>query len=333
VSTAPLLSVRGLSTHFLLDEGVLRAVDDVSFDIAHGEAVALVGESGCGKTIVALSLLRLVSLPGRIVAGSIMFGGTDVVRMDTVALRRMRGTGMGLVFQEPGAALNPVLTVGSQLAEVLRTHRGMNRAEGDATAVRMLGDVGIPDPERCARAYPFELSGGMKQRAVIALATCARPRLLIADEPTTALDVTVRAEILELLRELQLRHDMAMLVISHDLGVVARLAQRVLVMYTGRIVESAPVRALFNEPRHPYTRGLLESVRAAGGRRKEPLAGIPGSVPDLLALPGGCTFRPRCAIAAERCTEDVPPLDRTAAEHRCACWRADAPVTAHGVAP
>jgi peptide/nickel transport system ATP-binding protein len=333
MSRAPLLSVRGLSTHFLLAEGVLRAVDGVSFDIAPGETVALVGESGCGKTIVALSLLRLVSLPGRIVGGSVLFNGADVLRMPTAELRRVRGTGMGMVFQEPGASLNPVLTIGSQLTEVLRTHRGMNRAEADAAAVRMLGDVGIPEPERCERAYPFQLSGGMKQRAVLALAACTRPRLLIADEPTTALDVTVQAEILELLRELQSRHGMAILVISHDLAVVAQLAHRVLVMYTGRIVEAAPMRMIFHEPRHPYTRGLLASVNMACGRRKEPLAGIPGAVPDLLALPGGCTFRPRCASAVERCAWEVPPLDRAIDEHHCACWRTGVMMPAQGVSP
>jgi oligopeptide/dipeptide ABC transporter ATP-binding protein len=315
-----LLSVRDLSSYFFLDEGVLRAVDGVSFDIDGGETVALVGESGCGKTIVALSLLRLLTHPGRIVSGEVLFDGEDVLRLGDEALRQVRGRDIGIVFQEPGAALNPVYPVGSQIAEVLRVHRGLSRWAAEQEAVRLLGDVGIPEPEQRARSYPFELSGGMKQRAVIALATCTRPRLLIADEPTTALDVTVQAEILELLRGLQERDGMAILVISHDLGVVAQLARRVMVMYTGRILEVAPTLELFRAPRHPYSRGLIDSAgRMAPERRKQPLSGIPGAVPDFLALPSGCTFRPRCPLAAEECAAEAPPLRAARPHHLSAC--------------
>jgi peptide/nickel transport system ATP-binding protein len=315
-----LLSVRDLRSYFFLDEGVLRAVDGVSFDIDAGEAVALVGESGCGKTIVALSLLRLLTHPGRIVSGEVLFDGEDVLRLGDAALRRVRGGDVGIVFQEPGAALNPVYPVGSQIAEVLRVHRGLSRWAAEQEAVRLLGDVGIPEPEQRARSYPFELSGGMKQRDVIALATCTRPRLLIADEPTTALDVTVQAEILELLRGLQERDGMAILLISHDLGVVAQLARRVMVMYTGRLLEVAPALELFRTPRHPYSRGLIDSAgRMAPERRKQPLSGIPGAVPDFLALPSGCTFRTRCPLAAEKCVDEAPPLHPTGPHHLSAC--------------
>jgi oligopeptide/dipeptide ABC transporter ATP-binding protein len=315
-----LLSVRDLRSYFFLDEGVLRAVDGVSFDIDAGETVALVGESGCGKTIVALSLLRLLTHPGRIVSGEVLFAGEDVLQLGDEALRRVRGRDIGIVFQEPGAALNPVYPVGSQIAEVLRVHRGLSRWAAEQEAIRLLGDVGIPEPEQRARSYPFELSGGMKQRAVIALATCTHPRLLIADEPTTALDVTVQAEILELLRGLQERDGMAILVITHDLGVVAQLARRVIVMYTGRLLEVAPTLELFRAPRHPYTRGLIDSAgRMAPDRRKQPLSGIPGVVPDFLALPSGCTFRPRCPLVAEECAEEAPPLQSAGPHHLSAC--------------
>jgi peptide/nickel transport system ATP-binding protein len=315
-----LLSVRDLRSHFLLDEGVLRAVDGVSFDIDAGETVALVGESGCGKTIVALSLLRLLSLPGRIVGGEVLFDGENLLALGPEPLRRVRGREIGLVFQEPGSALNPVYPIGRQIAEVLQLHRGLSRRAAEQEAVQLLGDVGINQPEQRARAYPFELSGGMKQRAVIALATCARPKLLIADEPTTALDVTVQAEILDLLRDLQARTGMAVLVISHDLGVVAQLARRVMVMYTGRLLEVAPTTELFRAPQHPYTRGLIESVRGTGARGvKEPLPGIPGAVPDLLALPSGCTFHPRCPAREDACSESSPSLVPVGAHRLCAC--------------
>jgi peptide/nickel transport system ATP-binding protein len=318
----PLLDVQGLTTTFVLDEGVLPAVDDVSFEIGEGETVAIVGESGCGKTIVALSILGLVPLPGRVVDGSVWFDGRDLRQTDPEGLRRVRGTGIGMVFQDPGAALNPVVRIGRQIAEVLRAHRRVTRQEADRAAVRLLGDVGIADPERRARAYPFELSGGMKQRAAIAIATSAGPRLLIADEPTTALDVTVQAEILDLLEDLQARSRMAMLLITHDLGVVAEMARRVLVMYAGRLVERGDAASLLQRPAHPYTAGLTGSVLRLGAGRRAPLGGIPGSVPDLLALPAGCAFHPRCGIADEACARAAPPLAPVEPGRFCACYKA-----------
>jgi len=319
-----LLSVRDLRTCFTLDEGELWAVDTVSFDIAEGEAVALVGESGCGKTIVALSLIGLVPSPGRIVGGSVRLGADDLMEMEPEGLQRVRGRDIGMIFQEPGAALNPVYTIGDQIREVLELHRGLSKLEAEREAVRQLGGVGIAEPELRAKAYPFELSGGMRQRAVIAIATCTRPRLLIADEPTTALDVTVQAEILELLRDLQERYRMAILLITHDLAVVAEIAQRVMVMYTGKLVEAAPTAQLFRDPKHPYTRGLLDSVARLGRGADRRLQGIPGSVPDLLDLPEGCTFHPRCPLADTDCREAFPPMLEIAPQRRCACYRVGA---------
>jgi len=319
-----LLSVEHLATYFFLDEGVLRAVDDVSFVVDEGETVALVGESGCGKTIVALSLINLVPSPGRIVRGRVVFLDEDVTQAAPERLRQIRGRGIGMVFQEPGAALNPVRTVGDQISEVLRAHQTLTRSDAWRTAIQLLGDVGIPEPERRAKAYPFELSGGMRQRAVIAIAMSVGPKLLIADEPTTALDVTVQAEILDLLRHLQEQHGMAMLLITHDLGVVAEMAKRVMVMYTGKIIEVAPTDALFDAPYHPYTKGLLASIQHLGAGRKEPLRGIPGSVPDFLSLPPGCTFHPRCPIADRSCTAEFPALRRIASLRQCACYKVDA---------
>ena len=323
-----LLSVQDLRTTFFLDEGELRAVDGISFQIQRGETLALVGESGCGKTIVAMSILDLVQSPGRIVGGRVTFEGDDLLTLPPEKLRAIRGRQIGLVFQEPGAALNPVYPIGRQIAEVLVEHRGLTRHEADGEAVRILGEVGIPEPESRAKSYPFEFSGGMKQRAVIALATCTRPRLLIADEPTTALDVTVQAEILDLIRDLQERHGMSVLIISHDLGVVAQLADRVLVMYTGKLMEEAATRELFRAPAHPYTRGLLRAVKGMEAGRHVPLEGIPGAVPDFLELPSGCTFHPRCPLAEESagCMERFPPEVEppgAGSLHRAACWKAD----------
>jgi len=315
-----LLSVRNLSSYFFLDEGVLKAVDGVSFDIQENETVALVGESGCGKTIVALSLINLIPSPGRIAGGQVLLCGEDTVTAPQDRLRAIRGQHVGVVFQEPGAALNPVYTIGNQIAEVLRMHRGLTRKEADKEAVRLLGATGIPDPEKRARSYPFQLSGGMRQRAAIAMAISTRPKLLIADEPTTALDVTVQAGILDLLRDLQDQHRMAILIITHDLGVVADIAQRVLVMYAGKLVESAPVVTLFSAPRHPYTQGLVESVRRRTDRTA-PLLGIPGSVPDLFHLPDGCSFHTRCSVGDAGCRFEFPPMQTLAGEHTCACYK------------
>ena len=319
-----LLSVENLATYFFLDEGILKAVDDLSFTVEEQETVTLVGESGCGKTIVALSIMSLVPSPGRIVEGRVLFNGEDLLQVNPERLRQVRGGEIGLVFQEPGAALNPVLTIGYQIGEVLRLHRGMTKHEAESEAVRLLGDTGIPDPEKRYRAYPFELSGGMRQRAVIAIATCTRPKLLIADEPTTALDVTIQAEILDLLRYLQDQYRMAILMISHDLGVVAGIADRVLVMYTGKAMELASVRDIFHEPRHPYSQGLLGSVPRLGEGKGKLRRGIPGAVPDLMQLPAGCTFHPRCPIGDASCRTEFPPLRAVSDKRLCACYKVNA---------
>lgn len=318
-----LLEVKDLATYFFLDEGVLKAVDGVSFGIEPGETVALVGESGCGKTIVALSIMHLVPSPGRIVGGEIRFEGRDLLKAHPEELRRVRGRSIGLVFQEPGAALNPVLTIGSQIADVVELHRGVTRHDAEKVAVRLLGEMGIPEPEKRAKSYPHELSGGMRQRATIAIAISVEPRLLIADEPTTALDVTIQAEILELLKSLQRRRDMAILIITHDIGVVQAVAQRVLVMYTGKLMETGGRAQVFEEPRHPYTQGLLRSALRLGAGKGAPLTGIPGAVPDLLALPEGCTFHPRCPIGDEQCTGEFPPLVWMGFGRSCACYKAE----------
>ncbi len=305
---------------------MLRAVDGVSFDVSAGETVAMVGESGCGKTIVALSLLRLVQWPGRIMRGEVLFNGEDLLTVSTERLRQVRGGEIGLVFQEPGASLNPVFTVGAQLVEVLRLHKKLSDPDARREALRLLEDVGIPEPDKRFGSYPFELSGGMRQRVAIALAISGHPKLLIADEPTTALDVTVQAEILKLLRRIQSEYGMAIIIISHDIGVVATIAERVLIMYTGRVFEEAPAGALFRSPLHPYTRGLLASAPRLGSGRGTPLRGIPGNVPDLLSLPHGCTFHPRCPIGDEGCTAVFPPLVDVGAARRCACYKV-APVS------
>lgn len=318
-----LLRVENLTSYFFLDEGPLKAVDGISFHIDEKETVGLVGESGCGKTIVALSLLNLIPSPGRVVGGRIIFDGEDLRQVTAERLRQIRGGGIGMVFQEPGAALNPVYTIGYQIAEVLRLHRGLSKHEADAEAVRLLGETGIPEPEKRARAYPFEFSGGMRQRAVIAIAISARPRLLIADEPTTALDPTVQKEMVKLLGYLQEQYKMAILLITHDLGVVAEMAARVMVMYTGKLVEVAPTHALFRAPKHPYTQGLLNSIPRLGAGRKEPLRGIPGSVPDFLSLPSGCTFHPRCPLGDDSCKSAFPPIRDLSYLRQCACFKVD----------
>ncbi|MHC4664293.1 MAG: ABC transporter ATP-binding protein [Planctomycetota bacterium] len=315
-----LLDVENLSTYFFLEEGELKAVDDMSFSINEQETVALVGESGCGKSIAALSIINLVSSPGRIVGGNIFWRGKDMLGMDNEKLRKLRGKEIGMVYQEPGAALNPVYTIGSQISEVIQLHRGLTKHKADAAAVKLLGDTGIPEPEKRAKSYPFELSGGMRQRAVIAIATSGRPKLLIADEPTTALDVTVQAEILDLLRDLQRKYEMAILLITHDLGIVAEMAQRVMVMYTGKLFEIARAEDLFKNPRHPYTIGLLDSVPRFRGKRKL-ISGIPGNVPDFLKLPSGCTFHPRCNKADDVCETLFPPMREITYGRHCACLR------------
>lgn len=314
-----LLEVEDLVTRFFLDEGVLKAVDGVSFGIAEGETLGLVGESGCGKTIVALSLIDLVPWPGKIIGGKIRFEGEDLLRSGVDGFRRARGSSIGMVFQEPAAALNPLFTVGSQISEVLRHKSGLSKKEAESTSVRLLGDVGIKRPEERARAYPFELSGGMKQRVVLAIATCTKPRLLIADEPTTALDVSVKEDIVQLMLHQQQQNNMAILLITHDIGVVSKMAGRTMVMHTGKVVETAPTRDLVADPKHPYSQGLLNSVPRLGADHKQPLKGIEGSVPDFLELPEGCAFNPRCPISTPECTLQVPELRHISAERTCAC--------------
>ncbi|HMA03434.1 MAG TPA: ABC transporter ATP-binding protein, partial [Gemmatimonadaceae bacterium] len=304
MSPAPLLSVEELRTYFRTTAGVARAVDGVSFSIAANESVGVVGESGCGKSVTSLSLLRLIQRPGAIEPGSkIEFEGTDLLSLDDESMRRIRGNRIAMIFQEPMTALNPVFTVGAQLAEVPRVHQSISRSDAWARAIEMLGTVGIPDPAERAHAYPHQLSGGMRQRVMIGMALMLSPSLLIADEPTTALDVTIQAQILELLAELRARTAMSVLLITHDLGVVAESTSRVIVMYAGEIVEQAGVRELFARPHHPYTEGLMAAMPRAGTKR-ERLAVIPGAVPSPYEWPDGCRFHERCPYAWERCERE-----------------------------
>ncbi len=316
----PLLEVRDLRTSFFLEGGEARAVDGVSFALDAGRVLGLVGESGCGKSVTALSLMRLVPPPGRIVGGEVRLDGRDLLGLPEREMRAVRGAGLAMIFQEPMTSLNPVFTVGSQIAEAVRLHRPVSRREAWERAVELLAEVGIPEPARRARDYPHRLSGGMRQRVMIAMAISCEPRVLIADEPTTALDVTIQAEILDLLRALREQRGMALLLITHDLGVVAEQADEVAIMYAGRIVEHAPVLAIFDRPLHPYTQGLFRSIPGIGGRH-ERLEAIPGQVPDLLRLPSGCTFRDRCPQAIADCAGVAPPLEEHAPGHRAACIR------------
>jgi len=320
---APLLRVRELVTTFRTDTGALRAVDGVSFEVPRATTVALVGESGCGKSVTALSILRLVaSPPGHIASGSIELEGRDLLKLTEREIRAVRGNAVSMIFQEPMTSLNPVYTVGWQIAEPLRLHQGKSRREARAKAVELLKLVGIPEPETSVDAYPHQLSGGQRQRVMIAMALACEPKLLLADEPTTALDVTIQAQILELLRDLQQRLSMSILLITHDLGVVAENATHVVVMYAGRVVESSPVREIFARPMHPYTRGLLESIPRPGRNDGKRLRTIEGLVPDLRKLPPGCRFADRCALRIEKCTQQEPPLLEVAPGRLSACWRA-----------
>jgi len=320
-ATDTLLTVTGLTTRFFTEEGIAYAVEDVSFSIPRGQTVALVGESGCGKTVTALSILRLVpDPPGRIVAGDVRMGDMHLLEVPEDQVRRVRGNRISMIFQEPMTSLNPVFTVGAQILEALMLHTHVDRAEGLKRTVDMLRKVGIPDPERRVREYPHQMSGGMRQRVMIAMALVCGPELLIADEPTTALDVTIQAQILDLLRGLQADSGMSMLLITHDLGVVAEVAHYVAVMYLGRIVEQAPIRELFDRPLHPYTVGLFRSRPTLQSREK--LATIPGQVPSPLAVPPGCPFHPRCPLSdGARCLRERPPLEAGVADgHPAACW-------------
>ena len=325
MTTEPLLSVRGLTTRFRTDRGPLVAVHDVSFDVAPGETLAIVGESGSGKSVTALSILRLIpNPPGEIVAGQIVFEGHDLLKMSDAEMLAIRGNRIAMIFQEPMNSLNPALTVGLQVAEPMRQHRGVSWAAALDGAKALLKKAHIPDAESRLHTYPHQYSGGMRQRAMIAMALACRPRLIIADEPTTALDVTVQAQILDLLKELTRETGAALILITHDLGVVARYADRVVVMYAGRVVEQAPAARLYRHPLHPYTRGLLASVPRLDGAAGERLVPIDGAPPDLAALPPGCAFAPRCTRALERCAQ-TRPLLRAAGDASCqhhhACLR------------
>jgi oligopeptide/dipeptide ABC transporter ATP-binding protein len=320
-----LLSVENLVTQFATSAGIVRAVDGVTWDIQEGETVALVGESGCGKSVTALSIMRLVAQPaGRIVSGRIMFKGRDLLQLSEEEMRKVRGREIGMVFQEPMTSLNPVLTIGRQLTEGLEIHLGMSAADARARALELLGLVGIPDAPRRLRQYPHQFSGGMRQRMVIAMAIACNPSLILADEPTTALDVTIQAQILELMKSLSRRLGVALLIITHNLGVVARYADRVNVMYAGRIIERATARRLYAHPRHPYSLGLLKSVPRLDEPIRARLDPIPGQPPDLTRLPRGCAFVTRCAFRTERCLAERPdlvPLNGTG--HVAACWEVE----------
>ena len=327
--TAAVLEINDLQTHFHTRDGVVRAVDGVSLSIARGETLGLVGESGCGKSVTALSVMRLVPpATGRIAAGSIRFAGRELLTLSSPEMRAIRGNRISMIFQEPMTSLNPVMKVGRQIAETVALHQKLPRRAAFDHAIEMLALVKIPDAARRASEYPHQLSGGMRQRVMIAIAMACTPALLIADEPTTALDVTIQAQILQLMLEMKERTGAAVMLITHDLGVVAETAQRVVVMYAGRRVEEAPARALFARPRHPYTRGLMASIPrlnrgTTDGTRNARLAEIPGMVPSLIGTKTGCTFAPRCAYASERCLVEYPPAVEAAPGHFVACWNAD----------
>ncbi|MBO1074494.1 ABC transporter ATP-binding protein [Roseomonas marmotae] len=317
-----LLEVENLQTHFATADGVNRAVDGLSFSVEAGETVAIVGESGCGKSVTSMSILRLIPEPPGKIAGSIRFNGKDLLKLSEREMRAIRGNEISMIFQEPMTSLNPVLSVAQQIGEALRLHQGLNKREAEARAVEMLRLVGIPAPEKRVKDYPHQLSGGMRQRVMIAIALACNPKLLIADEPTTALDVTIQAQILDLMRDLKRRVGAAIVLITHDLGVVAEVAERVIVMYAGRKVEEAPVRELFSNPKHPYTRGLLGAVPKLGSSldgESTRLAEIPGLVPSLKKRIQGCVFASRCSQSTELCLEIAPALEEKAPRHTAAC--------------
>ena len=324
-----LLEIDNLQTHFFIPGGVVRAVDGVSYSVATGETLGVVGESGCGKSVTALSILRLVAdPPGRIVGGAIRFAGRNLLELSEREMEDVRGNDISMIFQEPMTSLNPLMTVGRQISEAIALHQGLSRRQAMDRAVEMLRRVHIPEAERRVHAYPHQLSGGMRQRAMIAMALSCNPKLLIADEPTTALDVTIQAQILDLMRELQETLGTAIILITHDMGVVAENADRVVVMYAGRKVEEAAADDLFERPAHPYTKGLLGSlpnleVAAHTGSRRPRLTEIKGMVPSLANLPEGCSFAPRCGFATEQCRAAYPPFEEHRPGHRVACWHAD----------
>lgn len=321
---SPLLEVKNLRTHFYTFEGVVKAVDGVSYDLEEGETLGLVGESGCGKSVSAMSLMRLIpDPPGKIVDGEILFEGQDVLQLSMDEMRHIRGAKMSMVFQEPMTSLNPVLNLEKQLGETLQLHKGMTKQEARQESVELLARVGIPDPERRVRQYPHQFSGGMRQRVMIAMALSCNPRVIIADEPTTALDVTIQAQILELMKGLTQEFGVAMIVITHNLGVVARYADRMNIMYAGKIIERGESAEIYSNPRHPYTVGLLKSVPRLDLPRRTRLDPIEGQPPDLIEVPKGCAFRARCKWAVDKCATEEPGLESVAEGHYSACWRSE----------
>lgn len=320
---AMLLEVRNLSTHFETEYGTVKAVDKVGIVVDEGDTLGIVGESGCGKTVLALSIMRLVpSPPGRIVSGNIFFGGVDLLSLNAEEMRKIRGKEISMIFQEPMTSLNPVLRIGEQVSETIRLHQGLGRKEAMSRAVEMLRLVGMPSPERIIRNYPHQMSGGMRQRAMIAMALSCGPKLMLADEPTTALDVTIQSQILDLINKLKQDSGTSVILITHDLGVIAEVSQHVAIMYTGQIVEYAPVNDLFSTPLHPYTRGLMESIPRIDDvpGREECLKTIAGVVPSLYNLPNGCTFQDRCPYVMDICRENEPVLKENSPRHNVHCW-------------
>lgn len=319
----PLLEVKNLKTYFYTEDGVVHAVDGVDFHVNPGEVLGIVGESGCGKSVTSLSIMRLISVPGKIIEGEILFDGKDLVKASEEEMMQVRGNRISMIFQQPQSALNPVFKAGDQISEVLNIHQDFGKEAGKKRAVELLKLVGIPEPESRAESFPHELSGGMAQRVMIAMALACVPDLLIADEPTTALDVTIQAQILDLMRDMKNQLGSAMILITHDLGVIAEMANRVAVMYAGEIVEQSPVVALFDTPLHPYTQGLIGSIPVLGEIR-ERLEVIPGSVPNLVNLPTGCRFAPRCKARVEYnlaiCTDNRPELIEVSEGHKVRCW-------------
>ena len=319
---ANLLEINNLSTYFFTQDGIVKAVDDISYELQEGEVLGVVGESGCGKSVHALSIMRLVpSPPGRTVAGEVIFEGEDLLNMDDAEMRNIRGNRIAMVFQEPMTSLNPVLTIGRQLTETLELHQGMTGQQARNRAAELLQTVGIPDADRRLVDYPHQFSGGMRQRVMIAMALSCNPRLIIADEPTTALDVTIQAQILELMQELARDFGTAMIIITHNLGVVARYADNVNVMYAGRIIETGSAEEIYHNPKHPYTLALLNSVPRLDANERVRLDAIEGLPPDLVNLPEGCSFAPRCKFVFEQCLDETPYLNEAAQDHNSACWR------------
>ena len=318
-----LLEVKDVATYFFTPEGVVKAVDGVTYDVQEGETLALVGESGCGKSVSALTIMRLIaSPPGKTVRGEVLFDGVDLLKLDDEEMRKIRGNRIGMVFQEPMTSLNPVLTIGRQLTETLELHQHLTKEDARRRAAELLSLVGVPDPERRLEDYPHQFSGGMRQRVMIAMAMSCNPKLLIADEPTTALDVTIQAQVLEVMRKIANDLGAAIIVITHNLGVVARYADRVNVMYAGGIIERGSARDIYKNPHHPYTLGLLKSVPRLDLPKKEKLEPIEGFPPDLTNLPPGCPFRPRCKFAIDRCAQEMPVLTNVGGGHTAACFRA-----------